>query len=61
LTLFLNRADQPDRVRAAERIVGLLPTLEGRCPGRAVAGWLLPEPGIASARALTDGLGVGVR
>jgi probable selenium-dependent hydroxylase accessory protein YqeC len=49
LVLFLNRADQPDRVRAAERVMELLPTLGGRCPDRSVAGWLLPEPGIAAS------------
>jgi probable selenium-dependent hydroxylase accessory protein YqeC len=61
LVLFLNQADKPQRLKAAERVIELLPTLAGRCPGRAVAGWLLPEPGIAATAVLTDELAIGVR
>ncbi len=49
LVLFLNRADAPQRARAAERVIELMATLPGCSPSRTVAGWLLPEPGIAVA------------
>ena len=45
--LFLNRADNPDRIAAAQQILGHLASASDGRPDRAVYGHLLPVPEIA--------------
>lgn len=45
-TLFLNRADNPQRLSQAKLVVQSLAAVPGRKPDRAVSGCLLPKPEI---------------